>query len=103
MLEHIHDSDDKVIAYCEWMLVNKFGCADSKGEYVFVRDMFVHKDLDGLRTIRRFISDVIAKCPTAQWAYWERRKYGNRMKMFSKKRISKWAAATQQYKHPHHQ
>lgn len=84
----IHDPrDDKIICFCDWTLVDEQGSVDNFGRYVFVRELWVHREWRGKRLIRKIISSVIEKAPSAVYAYWERRKYGDRIKLFTREEL----------------
>jgi len=87
MLETIKDNDGKVVAYCEWNLVDKKGHTDSQGKYVFVRDMWIHETIKGVKSIRDFIDMIGLRAPSAAWVYWERKKYGGRIKMVKRREM----------------
>ena len=82
MLETIRDKDNKVVAYCEWDLLDLNGRYNDYGSHVFIREIWIHKCRQGLKTVRYFIDTIKPKVPTASWCYWERKKYGQKMVQF---------------------
>lgn len=100
MLEVKKDDKDKVIAYLEWQIVNKHGIGREDGEYLFVRDIWIHKDYERKNIIREFIEKIRYQTPYVLWIYWQRKKYNDRVKLFSKGRF-KWAEIQQQFNHLH--
>ena len=89
MIETIRDDEDKVVAYIEWSLVNNSGRTSKLGKYIFVNELWIHKSLRRGKILRGFIQLIGTKTPTARYAYWERRKYDCRMKMFKVEQLLK--------------
>ena len=91
MIEAIHLDGDKekyVIAYCEYSLRNEFGKEDSKGEYCFVDNIWIHPDYRYKGFMGWFLKIIEPKVPTAAYVYWEREKYDKRVsKTFSRRKI----------------
>ena len=67
-----------IYSYFEWEIVNKDGKQDYDGEYMFVRDIWVHKDHDGKKEIGIFIDELDKefKNRKIKYIYWRRIKKG---------------------------
>lgn len=79
----IHDpTDKKIVAYCEWLVVDEEGQPDDLGSFVFIRELWIHHNWRRKNLIKTFVRIISDKAPSATEAYWERRKYGNRLKQF---------------------
>jgi hypothetical protein len=90
MVETVKDDDGKVVSYIEWSLRDANGKEDSNGAYVFVRDLWIHNSLRfSTKIIRMYVDLIISKTPTSRFVYWERHKYGDRMRLFSKEQIER--------------
>ena len=89
MIETIKDSDNKVVAFIEWTLVDKDGKICNDGVYVFVNELWVHESLRNGNVIRNFIQLIASKTPQCEYGYWERRKYNCRLKMFKLEQLLK--------------
>ena len=88
-IESIHNEDGYCIAYCEWTPRDKHGNEDFSGEYVFVNEMWVHPVERGYSMVKDIVKKVIEKYPHGKFTYWKRRKYSERVKLFSKGQIYK--------------
>jgi hypothetical protein len=88
MVETINDSEGRCIAFLEWSMVNAQGILDDKGEYVFVRELWIWKGMKhGLYLIKSFIKKICEEFPQAKYGYWKRKKYGDRVKVFGRDTI----------------
>jgi len=47
--------DGFICAYFEWHIVNEQGTVTKEGLYMYVADLWVHRDYDGEEAIERFI------------------------------------------------
>jgi hypothetical protein len=87
------DSTGRVIAYAELRLVDELGREQEKGIYVWIHDVWVHKSL---RThnkfnaiLEGFINQGKHDFQWAEYIYWQRGKYGKRMSLYSKAKITR--------------
>ena len=68
-------------------MVDNQGKLDDKGEYVFVRELWIWSgNKKGLYSIKSFIK-IIEQYPQIKYVYWKRHKYKERVKVFTKERI----------------
>ena len=87
-----HNKDDFVYAIFEWDIVQKNGRPDPDGQYMYVRDIWVHKSKKGNIEILKFIIDLDKdpKNMNIKWIYWQRSKNGKKAfrlsKLFSRRR-----------------
>ena len=89
-LKKVHDWDGKIIAYCEYGLVDKLGLPYNKGEYIYVFEIWVHEKFRRKGIIRRFVKEIIEDNPTARYSYWKRHKYKDRIRLFNKEKLHGW-------------
>ena len=92
MIETIKDWNGNCTAYLVWMLCDKDTKSNKQGEYVYVDDLWIHplqrnKKIKGKKIIRKFIDDIMKQAPTAKYGYWVRKKYKERVKLFTKEQL----------------
>lgn len=88
MVEHITDSEGRVIAYIEWCVVDSKGIIDDKGEYAFVKTGWIwNGNKHSLKLMRSFIKKIAETFPQLKYAYWKRPKHGGRVKTFTREEI----------------
>lgn len=91
MLEIIRDDKKNIIACCEWYLVDGKGNLDDKGSHVWVNEIEINPDQRGNGLLKRFVKIITDKAPQSEYGYFQRRKYKDRIRMYSKK---KWLNLT---------
>ena len=89
MVESIKDNDGKIVAYCEWVLLDKNGQFKDKGEYIWINDLWIHKDHRRNGMIKKFTELIEPKVPSARYIYWKRHKYEDRMSCYNEQRFLK--------------
>ena len=83
------DKDDKVIAYLEYEIVDKWGHPCEGGQYCYVRDIFVHKSIKNKFNFKTWVELEHPKYPQVKFLYWQRQKYQNRMSIYDITRFYK--------------
>lgn len=76
-----------IYAFCEWWLVNEEGKEDANGRYALIDEMWVHKDHRGNGVLRRLLHKAAERHPQIKELYYQRRKYDNRFKQYSRKQL----------------
>ncbi len=78
MIIYHKNLDGYIKAYFEWDVVNEKGKQDYQGEYMYVRDIWVHPEVDGEVAIAKFIGELEhhKKNVTVKHIYWKRHKTG---------------------------
>jgi len=74
----VHKRDDGYIySYFEFDIVDETGALKTKGEYMYVRDLWVHKDYDGKKEISQYITeaDKDETMSNVKQVYWLRTKW----------------------------
>ena len=92
MLEIIRDNDKNIIACCEWYLVDINGKMDDKGNYVWINEVEINPSQRGNGLLKKFIKIITDKAPQSEYGYFQRRKYKDRVRMYSRK---KWLKLTE--------
>jgi len=87
MIESIKDNEDRVVAYIEWSLRDKFGLEAKDGIFVWVNDLWVHKDYRHKKLIRMLSIKIYKRVPWVEHVYWKRHKYGGRKSQYEVKEI----------------
>ena len=82
MLAVKHDMEGKVVAYVSYDIVDHRGNYCEVGEYCFVRELFIHKSIKGLYTLKDFVMTEHEKFPLVRFLYFLRRKHDNRMSTY---------------------
>ena len=81
------DKDDKIIAYGEYNIVDRFGHPTEVGQYCFIYDTWVHKDYRHRRLLKDMIRSRMPMHPTVKWIYWTRSKHEGKTSMYELKRF----------------
>ena len=85
------DAEGRVIAWAEFRRVNEKGIEDICGDYLWVEEVWVHKDFrtrKGFNDIlKAFINTYAAKYPWCQYIYWQRGKYNERMSLYNRAKM----------------
>lgn len=89
MITTVPDSQGRVIAWIEWRQVAQSGFDKIRGEYVWVNDLWVHPDHRNQGLISQMIDKILYKAPDAQYGYFTRKKYGNRMRIWKREQFMK--------------
>jgi protein tyrosine phosphatase len=72
---------DYINAYIEFDVVNHLGIQTNNGEYLFIRDIWIHHTLNGQEEIAKFILklDEHEHTKSVKYIYWERQKRDNKL------------------------
>ena len=88
-ITHIFNKFGDIKAYVAWDTVDSHGKYKSKGEYLFIYDMYICKKYR--KQIFVIFKEIIPRirlgCKNARYIYWLRHKYGDRMKTFNINKI----------------
>jgi len=87
MVTVLKDEEDRVISYCEWCLVDEKGDLQDNGRYLFVRELWIHEKYRQKGMIEKMIYKIAPEAPAAIYAYWRRRKYNDRIKLFRRSKL----------------
>ena len=82
-VETIKDSGGKIISFIEWNLCDEKGTNTIGAKYCFIKELWIHDSVTRKGIIRYYINLIYSKAKTIKYAYWERHKYGKRIKMFT--------------------
>ena len=91
MISTVDDNDKKIIGYCEWEQVGRSGFKKPFGEYVYVANIWIHPSFrDGRKIMKQLIDDVLSKSVGAEYCYFQRKKYHNRLsRLYSREDFEK--------------
>lgn len=84
MITSLKDDDGRIVCYASWSLVGKSGYPLENGEYVYLEDIWVHRDFERTKRINRIIDEVMRIAKDAKYCYFKRGKYNGRMKIFTR-------------------
>ena len=79
MMTTLKNDEGYIISYIEWRQVGQSGFDKLYGEYIFVNDLWVHPEYRHHHMIEEMISRILMNAPEAQYCYFIRRKYNDRM------------------------
>lgn len=83
MISVLHDTDNKVIAYVDFEIVDKNGNWSNNGEYCFVRYLFIHESIKDKYALKDFVMKEHSKFPSVKWLYYQRQERGDdRMRIY---------------------
>ena len=89
MIDTIKDKEGKCIAYCEWSLRDSLGFEKKDGEYIWINDMWIHEKERGNGMIKKFITSIEPKVPSARHIYWKRDKHNGRLSQYTERQFLK--------------
>jgi len=89
MLTKSHDSEGRIIAYCEWRLVGQSGYECPNGKYVYVHDIWVHESVRHQNLVNEIINDVMTLVPQAEYCYFQRKDYNERVRLFTRSQMER--------------
>ena len=89
MIESFKDVEGRILAYCEWQVVDKNGKIDKYGEYVYVNDIYIAPNYRQNGLIRKFINKIESLVPKANYVYWKREKYNNKKSIWRRFNITR--------------
>lgn len=84
MLEIIKDNNNNIKAVCEWSLVDCNGHFDTKGEYIWINNIFINPEERGNGMIKRFTKKITDKVPWFRYGYFKRSKYNERHRIYDR-------------------
>jgi len=87
MLETVKDDNNKICAYCEYSVTNRYWHFDDNGDYVLVHDIWVHPDKRGKGLIRYFIETIGNKHSQAKYMVRMRGEKGKPWQSFTRKKL----------------
>jgi len=77
------DKDDKIIAYIDFQIVDRWGHLTEGGQYCYVRDAYIWRGIRGnLSIFRRWVEREHPKYPQVRWIYFQRSKYNKRLSIY---------------------
>ncbi len=89
MIESFKDVEGRILAYCDWQLVDDKGTIAKNGEYVFINDIYIAPAYRQNGLIRKIINKIEPLVPNAKYVYWRREKYNDRLKTFRRFNITR--------------
>lgn len=78
MVSYLKTRDGYIYALAEWFIVDHEGYNSANGEYVFVKDLWIHDKQRFKDAIKYIIFDINDRCRLAKYVYWNRTKYNKR-------------------------
>lgn len=82
MLSTLKNSDEYIIAYLEWEIVNVQGQFEDEGEYCYIQDYWIHPNWQSEnKIILAELSKQVSEhsfSKNMKWVYWNREKYNYR-------------------------
>lgn len=60
MLEIIRDSDENILAVCEWDILNETGRFDCNGKFLLISEIEINKNLRGKGFLRKIITRLVS-------------------------------------------
>ena len=88
MVTNIKDKNGKIVSYLEYSLTDKAGNENLEGDFVLVRDYWVHEKFRHRKTILwQLIKKMLPNILSARWVYWERQKYDGKAQIYPVKKF----------------
>lgn len=94
MIEFTTDKKRNLTGVVDFWIVNKKSELDKKGDIIWVSNWYINPKYRNNGQIAIFAKKVIDKVPWANWCYFAREKYGNRLRIYHKK---KWLKIIKRY------
>ena len=81
MVLNLKDENGKIFSYMEWMVVNKDGLPQDGGEYLLIRDLWIHPEYTHGKVIHLFVKmlnhDKLNE--NVKYIYWQNLKNNERV------------------------
>lgn len=92
MITTLSTEDKYVYAYCEWTVVDDLGGDDDNGNFMFVRDFWVHNNYrpHGFKNLIIKMEMLCISKPF-KWVYWNNRKHDRLINPIPRERMVKYA------------
>lgn len=87
MLALQHDKEGRVVAYVEYLIVDKDGSINDQGEYCYCKNAWVHKSVERGKLLKEFVMEEHMKWLQVKWLYFKRSKYNYRLRMYDIKKF----------------
>lgn len=81
MIHTLHDKEDLIYAYVVFDTVDIFGKWKNNGDFIFIKDMWVHPEYRKKETVLSLYEHIYSHPQTgnAKQVYWERGKHNQRV------------------------
>lgn len=89
MIEYLKNSDGLIYAIMEYSIVDKEGKIDDKGEYVFIREMYITPTYRNNGILKKLSWKLWSKLYWTKYFYFGRKKYGKRLRTYKINRLLK--------------
>ncbi|GAG24260.1 unnamed protein product [marine sediment metagenome] len=76
-------------AVCEYVLVDKEGKHQDKGEYIYIADLEVAERYRKKSIIKQLSIQLMRKYPFLKYVYWEREKHKGKMSFYPVRKLLK--------------
>ena len=96
MLCKKEDAEGRVIAYCEYRLVGQSGYECPNGKYIYVHDLWVHESVRHQHLVNEIINDIMTLVPQAEYCYFQRKDYNERVRLFTRSQMERRRMKTYQ-------
>ena len=101
MISALKNEEGFIYAYCEWWIVNEEGINSNQGNYLYIKDLWIHpkRRLDG--TLKNLVWQIDQDEKNCQFVYWNNLKHNRITPTYDREQFRRmiWAAETQ---HQHH-
>lgn len=81
MLTVIRNDFGDICAACDWTVVNQDGSRNPNGKFLWIGDLEVSRETQGGNMIKRVILDIDSRNASAEYCYFRRNKYNDRMRL----------------------
>ena len=87
MLETIRDDNGNLQAVIEYYVVDNQGNLCDEGKFIWINQIEISNSVNGhsFGLLKEFAKRIITTYPQAQFAYFKRKKYNGRIRIYSKR------------------
>lgn len=89
MITKLMDTDGKIVAYCEWRIVGPSGYETPNAEYIWINDIWVHKEFRNTHRVNRMIDEIMRICPDAKYGYFQRKNHNDRVRIYTRSQFER--------------
>ena len=92
MISYLQNEQGLIYALSEWNVVDSEGNGNNRGAYLYIAELWIHKDYERKETLQKLVHEVDKdeRSHIAFWVYWLNQKHGYRLsKCILKSRLLK--------------
>ena len=94
MFEYTTDKEGNLTGVVDYCICDRDSSLSDKGDYLYINEMYINPNARGLRVVPQIILKIYDRVPWAKWAWFVRRKYKDRPRIYS---VEKWVKLARKF------